>query len=87
MIGIILIMSVMMLFVDLTSAIKWWCMFLIVLGTFAMCVPEELVNEDFDKAIRRAPLLAVKMVLNVFRLRGLKNKFLHTEHTITMVDK
>lgn len=87
MIGIILIMSVIMLFVDLTSAIKWWCMFLIVLGTFAMCVPDELVNEDFDKAIRRAPLMAVKMVLNVFRLRGLKNKFLHTEHTITMVDK
>ena len=63
------------------------CLFLIVLGTFAMCVPDELVNEDFDKAIRRAPLMAVKMVLNVFRLRGLKNKFLHTEHTITMVDK
>ena len=44
-------------------------------------------NEDFDKAVKRAPLMAVKMVMNVFRLRGLKNKFLHTEHTITSVDK
>ena len=84
---VFMFMSVIMLFVDLTSAIKWWCLFLIVLGTFAMCVPDELVNEDFDKAIRRAPLMAIKMVLNVFRLRGLKNKFLHTEHSITTVDK
>ena len=83
MIGIILVMSVVMLAVDWTSAIKWWCMFLVVLGTFAMCVPDDLVNEDFDRAIKRAPLMAVKMLLNVFRLRGLKKKFLHTEHSIT----
>ena len=87
MIGIILLMSVIMFLVDWVSAIKWWCLFLIVLGIFAMCVPDDLVNEDFDRAVKRAPLMAVKMVLNVFRLRGLKNKFLHTEHSITTVDK
>lgn len=80
MIGIILIMSIVMFFINWTSAIKWWCIFLMVLGTFAMCVPDNLVNEDFDKAVKRAPLLAIWMVLNMFRLRGLKNKFLHTEH-------
>ncbi len=88
MIGLILLMSVIMFLADWVSAIKWWCLFLVVLGIFAMCVPDELVNEDFDKAVKRAPLMAVKMVLNVFRLRGLKNKFLHTEHSITApVDK
>lgn len=87
MIGIILLMSVIMFLVDWVSAIKWWCLFLVVLGIFAMCVPDDLVNEDFDRAVKRAPLMAVKMVLNVFRLRGLKNKFLHTEHSITTVDK
>lgn len=87
MIGIILLMSVIMFLVDWVSAIKWWCLFLVVLGIFAMCVPDDLVNEDFDQAVKRAPLMAVKMVLNVFRLRGLKNKFLHTEHSITTVDK
>lgn len=87
MIGIILIMSVVMLFIDWTSAIKWWCLFIVVLGIFAMCIPDNLVNDDFDKAIKRAPLMAIKMVVNVFRLRGLKNKFLHTEHTITSTNK
>lgn len=80
MVGIILIMSVVMLLIDWTAAIKWWCMFLVVLGTFAMCVPDNLVNEDFDRAIKHAPLMAVKMVLNIFKLHGLKKKFLHTEH-------
>lgn len=83
MIGIILIMSVFLFFWDWTSAIKWWVMLFVVLGTFAMCVPDDLVNEDFDKAVKRTPKMALKMVLNVFRLRGLKKKFLHTEHTIT----
>ena len=87
MIGIILLMSVIMFLVDWVSAIKWWCLFLVVLGIFAMCVPDDLVNEDFDRAVKRAPLMAIKMVLNVFRLRGLKNKFLHTEHTIKAIDK
>lgn len=83
MIGIILIMSLLMFIVEWTAAIKWWCMFLLVLAIFAMCVPDELVDENFDRAVKRAPLMAVKMVLNVFRLRGLKKKFLHTEHSIT----
>ncbi len=87
MIGFILIMSMVMLFVDWTAAIKWWCLFFLLLGTFAMCIPDNLVNEDFDRAIKRTPLMAVKMVLNVFRLRGLKKKFLHTEHTITTVSQ
>jgi len=80
MIGIILLMSVLMLLVNWTAAIKWWCIFLVVLGIFAMCVPDNLVNEDFDKAVKRAPLMAIRMLFNVFRLHGLKKKFLHTEH-------
>ena len=87
MIGIILIMSFVMVLFSWTAAIKWWCLFLLVLGIFAMCIPDDLVNDDFDRAIKRTPIMALKMVLNVFRLRGLKNKFLHTEHTIKATDK
>lgn len=83
MVGIMLIMSLVMLFIDWTSAIKWWCLFIFVLGIFAMCIPDNLVNKDFDRAIKNAPLMAVKMVLNMFRLQGLKKKFLHTEHNYT----
>lgn len=80
MVGIILIMSLLTFIVDWSSAIKWWCLFFAVMGVFALCIPDELVNEDFDKAIKRAPSMALKMVLNIFRLHGLKKKFLHTEH-------
>lgn len=87
MLGIILIMSVVMFFINWTMAIKWWVILFIVLGTFAMCIPDNLVNEDFDNAMKRAPKMALKMVLNIFRLHGLKKKFLHTEHTITNIEQ
>lgn len=87
MIGIILIMSIAMFFINWIAAIKWWVTGFIVLGIFAMCIPDQLINEDFDKAIRRAPIMALKMVGNIFRLQGLKNKFLHTEHSITSTNE
>ena len=81
MMGIILVMSVFMLLIDWTTAIKWWCLFIIALGIFAMCIPDRLVNKNFDRAIKRAPLIALKSILNTFRLGGLKRQFLHTEHS------
>lgn len=81
MLGIILIMSVVMFFVSPLSALKWWIVLLVVLGTFAMCIPDELVGEDFDRAVKKAPMMALRMIPNMFRLRGLKKKFLHTEHS------
>ena len=81
MMGIILVMSVFMLLIDWTTAIKWWCLFIVALGIFAMCIPDRLVNKDFDRAIKRAPLIALKSILNTFRLGGLKKQFLHTEHS------
>lgn len=81
MMGIILVMSVFMFIIDWMEAVKWWSLFVVALGIFAMCIPDKLVNKNFDRAVRRAPLIALKSILNTFRLGGLNNRFLHTEHS------
>lgn len=61
-------------------ALKWWIAFFILLLTFAIAIPNYLVDARFNKAMRQVPILGLGMILNLFRLGGLKEKFLHTDH-------
>lgn len=61
-------------------ALKWWIIFFILLLTFAIAIPNYLVDHRFNKAMRQVPVLGFGMILNLFRLGGLKEKFLHTDH-------
>lgn len=63
-----------------TLALKWWIIFFILLLTFAIAIPNYLVDGRFNKAMRQVPILGFGMLLNLFRLGGLKEKFLHTDH-------
>lgn len=61
-------------------ALKWWIVFFILLLTFAIAIPNYLVDDRFNKAMRQVPVLGFGMIWNLFRLGGLKEKFLHTKH-------
>lgn len=61
-------------------ALKWWVAFFLLLLTFAIAIPNYLVDQRFNKAMRQVPILGFGMILNLFRLNGLKEKFLHTDH-------
>jgi cellulose synthase/poly-beta-1,6-N-acetylglucosamine synthase-like glycosyltransferase len=64
----------------LSWSIKWWALLLVLLFALAFSIPDELVNKKFRKALRYIPILGLSMFFNIFRLRGLNKKFIHTKH-------
>ena len=78
--GFIGIISVIVLLYQWTWAIKWFILELLLVITLSLAVPDYLVNEQFKKAVWKAPKLFLLMTLNLFRLKGVNKKFIHTEH-------
>ena len=78
--GFIGIISIIVLLYQWTWAIKWFILELLLIISLSIAVPDYLVNERFKKAICKAPKLFLLMTLNLFRLKGVSKKFIHTEH-------
>ena len=51
------------------------------LFALALALPDEQTDERLGRALRRMPVLFLLTLANLFRLRGTKDKFIHTEHT------
>lgn len=79
MMAIIVGMSLILPFIYLTLAIKWWVMFAFVLFIFALATPDYLVDKKFDKAFYEAPFIMLGALMNIIRFR---RKFNHTKHSI-----
>ncbi len=78
-IGFITISCVGTSLYDWTLSVKWWLLFILLVFTFAMAVPDYLVTKENSRTIKRLPILFVLMFLNFFRMRGVNKKFIHTE--------
>jgi len=65
---------------DWTWSIKWWSLLLFLIFTLCLAIPRYLVNKDFFQALIKIPKLGVLMFMNLFRLRGVNKKFIHTDH-------
>lgn len=61
-------------------AIKWWVLTLAQILAMLLPLPSLLANRKMIKAIFCIPMLAIKMVGNLFHLKGANKKFIHTEH-------
>jgi cellulose synthase/poly-beta-1,6-N-acetylglucosamine synthase-like glycosyltransferase len=59
MVGIIMIMSIILPFIYLTLALKWWTIGSISLFFFALATPDYLVDEMWDKTFLRSPLVTI----------------------------
>ena len=59
MIGIIMIMSIVLPFIYLTMAIKWWILGALALFIFAIATPDYLVDEMWDKTFLRSPFVSL----------------------------
>lgn len=59
MVGIILLMSIVLPFIYLTLAIKWWILGSIALFIFALATPDYLVNEMWDNTFLRSPFTSI----------------------------
>jgi cellulose synthase/poly-beta-1,6-N-acetylglucosamine synthase-like glycosyltransferase len=72
MVGIIILMSVVLPFIYMTIALKWWLLGAIVLFFFALATPDYLVDEMWDKTFLRSPLVSLWSLFNVKVLRRKK---------------
>ncbi len=78
--ALIILMTALISFIEFRWAIKWWGLLFLFLITMAMALPDNLVDKKFKRAMRHIPILAIYMILNLFRLKGVNKKFIHTEH-------
>lgn len=78
-IGFIFIMTSITTLLRWELSVKWWVLFVALLFSFAMAVPDYMVTKQNSKAIKRLPVLFVLMVLNFFRLKGATTNFIHTK--------
>lgn len=82
---LILLMGVMGLttlttLVSWPLSIKWWILLLVLMVTMIITIPPHLANKRLLKAICHLPSLAVMMLANMFKLKGVNKKFIHTEN-------
>lgn len=79
-IGVIGVFSVATLFINWEWSIKWWILFFTLFLALCMAIPDYLVDKQLKRAIWKIPLLAVMMFFNLFRMKGVNKRFIHTEH-------
>lgn len=65
--GIICIMSIILPFIYMTLAIKWWLIGALLLLAFALATPDYLVDKNWDKDFLLAPKIIFGGFLNFFR--------------------
>lgn len=77
--GFALCFAIGMLFIDWVWAIKWWIIFIILMYAFAMAIPDFLVDKKLKKTFYKLPIVFVVMVYNIFRIKGVNKKYIHTK--------
>ena len=65
MVGIIMLMSVILPFIYLTMALKWWVIAAFALFVFALATPDYLVDEMWDKTFLRSPVVSLWSPIHV----------------------
>jgi glycosyltransferase involved in cell wall biosynthesis len=59
MVGIMMVMSIVLPFIYMTMAIKWWILSSLALFFFALATPDYLVDEMWDKTFLRSPFVTL----------------------------
>lgn len=65
MVGIIMIMSVVLPFIYMTIALKWWILGSVALFVFALATPDYLVDEMWNKTFLRSPFVSIWKMLHI----------------------
>lgn len=79
--GLITIISCCLTFINFPLSLRWWGLLTLLLISFSIAVPDNLVNNKFRKALVSVPLLFLMMLVNYFKLKDGAKKFIHTEHS------
>lgn len=79
--GLVPLWTVAMTALDPAASVKWWVVVLMLCFALAFALPDAQTDERLGRALRRLPKLFLLTVRNLFRLRGTRDRFIHTEHT------
>lgn len=79
--GLLPLWAVAATLLDPMSSIKWWVAVVMLAFALAFALPDEQTDDKLGCALRRVPILVVLTFLNLFRLRGTNDTFIHTQHT------
>ncbi|MDD4739752.1 MAG: glycosyltransferase, partial [Bacteroidales bacterium] len=71
--------AVILLFIDWVWALKWWFIFIVLMYSFAMAIPDFLVDKKLKKTFHKLPLVFVVMIFNILRIKGVNKKYIHTK--------
>ncbi|WP_298651191.1 glycosyltransferase [uncultured Proteiniphilum sp.] len=78
--GTITLLAFVFTFFHWQWSLKWWGLLFCLIVAFSMALPDELFDKRLKKALRKIPLLFFLMFINLFRLKGVNRKFIHTRH-------
>lgn len=77
MVAIMALMSLILPFIYLTLAVKWWILLAFVMLIFAIATPDYLVDDKWEKSFIKAPFIMASSLLNITKILRRKKKFEH----------
>lgn len=79
-IGLIGTISLIVCIFSPLSSIKWWILFILLIISLYIAIPSCMRHKYVGKIIKRAPYFIISMACNLFHLKGMAQKFTHTQH-------
>ena len=76
MMAVIIMMGILVPFIYMSAALKWWALFAFVLLFFAIATPNYLVDEKWDSTFFKMPFVFLSPILNKFKLGRKINKMI-----------
>ena len=76
MMAVIIMMGVLVPFIYMSAALKWWALFAFVLLFFAIATPNYLVDEKWDRTFFKMPFVFISPILNKFEWGKRFNKMI-----------
>ena len=75
MVAVMVLMSIVLPFIYLTLAVKWWIMFAVTMLVLAIATPDYLVDDKWDKSFFKAPFIMLVSLLNITKMIRRKKNF------------
>ena len=76
MMAVIIMMGILVPFIYMSAALKWWALFAFVLLFFAIATPNYLVDEKWDSTFFKMPFVFISPILNKFEWGKRFNKMI-----------
>ena len=80
-VGFIFVISIIITTINPYDSISWWTLFIILLISLFIAIPNELRDKRLIKCIiLDTPFFILMMFFNIFKIRNADKKFIHTQH-------